>query len=251
MITSPAADSEVDVSNGLVIEWSVVPGIAEFILELENESADPEQSLSSTCRRIRRTSRSRRAGLRLAANIRWVWPPCRPAETWCLSKSSSRPPRESVLPRPCGGAVGLPGGHTEHPRVQAERRGIDQDCDQRADDTDLPQHSAQPVAPADDGGERNIRSRVGKSPPMLTEGVAALPVDQRGARDSQYEQGAKQDDRRQVAIDHQVNERPERHTPQEGMACDADYPSRRRIARELRLATHNCRARRRKPDDDE
>ena len=46
MIISPGADSEVDVSNGLVIEWSAVPGIAEFILELENESADPEQSLS-------------------------------------------------------------------------------------------------------------------------------------------------------------------------------------------------------------
>ena len=46
VITSPAADSEVDASNGIVIEWSPVPGVAEFILELENESADPEQSLS-------------------------------------------------------------------------------------------------------------------------------------------------------------------------------------------------------------
>jgi len=46
VIASPAADSEVDVSNGLLIEWSAVPGITEFILELENESADPEQSLS-------------------------------------------------------------------------------------------------------------------------------------------------------------------------------------------------------------
>ena len=46
VITSPAADSEVDASRGIVIEWSAVPGVAEYILELENESADPEQSLS-------------------------------------------------------------------------------------------------------------------------------------------------------------------------------------------------------------
>jgi hypothetical protein len=46
VITSPAADSEVDASSGIVIEWSAVPGITEYILELENESADPEQSLS-------------------------------------------------------------------------------------------------------------------------------------------------------------------------------------------------------------
>ncbi len=46
VITSPAADSEVDGSSGIVIEWSAVPGVAEYILELENESADPEQSLS-------------------------------------------------------------------------------------------------------------------------------------------------------------------------------------------------------------
>jgi hypothetical protein len=46
VITSPAAGSEVDASNGIVIEWSPVPGVAEFIVELENESADPEQTLS-------------------------------------------------------------------------------------------------------------------------------------------------------------------------------------------------------------
>ena len=40
------ADSEVDPDNGVVIEWSAVPGVTEYIVELENESADPEQSLS-------------------------------------------------------------------------------------------------------------------------------------------------------------------------------------------------------------
>jgi hypothetical protein len=46
VIISPEADSEVDASNGIVIAWSAVPGVAEYLLELENESADPEQSLS-------------------------------------------------------------------------------------------------------------------------------------------------------------------------------------------------------------
>ena len=46
VITFPAVDSEVDASQGIVIQWSAVPGVAEYILELENESADPEQSLS-------------------------------------------------------------------------------------------------------------------------------------------------------------------------------------------------------------
>jgi hypothetical protein len=45
VITSPPADTEVS-PDGLVIEWSAVPGIAEYILELENESADPEQTLT-------------------------------------------------------------------------------------------------------------------------------------------------------------------------------------------------------------
>jgi hypothetical protein len=46
VITWPRAGSEVDGSDGIVIEWSAVPGVAEYILELENESADPEQSLT-------------------------------------------------------------------------------------------------------------------------------------------------------------------------------------------------------------
>ena len=46
VITSPPADSEVDGDNGVVIAWSAVPGVAEYILELENESANPEQSLT-------------------------------------------------------------------------------------------------------------------------------------------------------------------------------------------------------------
>ena len=46
VITTPVADSEVDPDNGVVIEWSAVPGVTEYIVELENESADPEQSLS-------------------------------------------------------------------------------------------------------------------------------------------------------------------------------------------------------------
>lgn len=44
VITFPLADSEVG-TDSLTIEWSAVPGIREFILELENESADPEQVL--------------------------------------------------------------------------------------------------------------------------------------------------------------------------------------------------------------
>jgi hypothetical protein len=45
VITSPPADEEVS-TDGLVIEWSAVPGVAEYILELENESAVPEQALT-------------------------------------------------------------------------------------------------------------------------------------------------------------------------------------------------------------
>jgi hypothetical protein len=188
VITSPAADSEVDVSNGLVIEWSAVPGIAEFILELENESADPEQSLSLNLPPDTTHFEVRQAGLRLAANTRWVWPPCRPTATWCLSKPSSPPPSDERAAPPSGRAVGLPSGHTEHPRVQAERCGIDRDCDQRADDTHLSQGGAELVATAGDGGERKVRRRERESLPMLTEGVAALAIDRRGAADGENEQ---------------------------------------------------------------
>lgn len=44
VISFPLADSEVG-TDSLTIQWSAVPGIREFILEFENESADPQQVL--------------------------------------------------------------------------------------------------------------------------------------------------------------------------------------------------------------
>lgn len=45
VITNPAQDAVVG-AKGLTIRWSPVPGIAEYRLEFENESADPEQILT-------------------------------------------------------------------------------------------------------------------------------------------------------------------------------------------------------------
>jgi hypothetical protein len=45
VIIAPIADSVVP-TTGLTIQWSSVPGVSQYLLELENESADPEQSLS-------------------------------------------------------------------------------------------------------------------------------------------------------------------------------------------------------------
>lgn len=45
VIIAPVAGVSVPVED-LVIRWSAVPGVAQYLLELENESADPEQSLS-------------------------------------------------------------------------------------------------------------------------------------------------------------------------------------------------------------
>jgi hypothetical protein len=45
VITNPVQD-EVVGSDALTIQWSTVSGIAEYILEFENESADPEQTLT-------------------------------------------------------------------------------------------------------------------------------------------------------------------------------------------------------------
>jgi hypothetical protein len=45
VIIAPGAEEEVPVAD-LVIRWSPVPGVEQYLLELENESADPEQSLS-------------------------------------------------------------------------------------------------------------------------------------------------------------------------------------------------------------
>ena len=46
VIMWPPADGEVDGTDGIVVEWSPVSGIDGYILELENESVDPEQSLT-------------------------------------------------------------------------------------------------------------------------------------------------------------------------------------------------------------
>ena len=45
VIMSPAAESEVP-AGALRIEWSTVPGLRKVVIELENESFDPEQVLS-------------------------------------------------------------------------------------------------------------------------------------------------------------------------------------------------------------
>lgn len=44
VITTPAQDAVID-GNSLTIEWSAVPGVRGYIVEIENESTDPEQSL--------------------------------------------------------------------------------------------------------------------------------------------------------------------------------------------------------------
>jgi hypothetical protein len=45
VITYPIEDATVG-AGALTIEWSAVPGVAEYLVEIENESTDPEQSLS-------------------------------------------------------------------------------------------------------------------------------------------------------------------------------------------------------------
>jgi hypothetical protein len=45
VILEPTAEAEVPTSD-LLIRWSAVPGVSHYLLELENESADPEQSLN-------------------------------------------------------------------------------------------------------------------------------------------------------------------------------------------------------------
>jgi hypothetical protein len=44
VILHPAQDAEV--GDSLTIQWSAVPGSAQYVIELENESADPEQALT-------------------------------------------------------------------------------------------------------------------------------------------------------------------------------------------------------------
>ncbi len=45
-ILHPAEDAEVPAWRGLVIRWSAAPGIEQFVLEVENESAEPEQAFT-------------------------------------------------------------------------------------------------------------------------------------------------------------------------------------------------------------
>ncbi len=42
----PKEDAEVAAGVPLTIRWSQVPGIEKFVLEFENESADPERALT-------------------------------------------------------------------------------------------------------------------------------------------------------------------------------------------------------------
>lgn len=44
-ITNPAADAVLDAGDPLTITWTAVPDVAGYLLEFENESVDPEQSL--------------------------------------------------------------------------------------------------------------------------------------------------------------------------------------------------------------
>jgi hypothetical protein len=46
VITNPEQDAVVS-GDALTIQWSPIPGVAEYLLKFENESADPEQALSA------------------------------------------------------------------------------------------------------------------------------------------------------------------------------------------------------------
>jgi hypothetical protein len=45
-ILHPAEDAEVPARQGLVVRWSAAADVEQFVLEIENESADPEQALT-------------------------------------------------------------------------------------------------------------------------------------------------------------------------------------------------------------
>lgn len=45
-ILHPADEAELPARQALTIQWSSVPGIAGYVLEFENESADPEQAFT-------------------------------------------------------------------------------------------------------------------------------------------------------------------------------------------------------------
>lgn len=46
VILWPAEDAELPADMPLTIQWSQVPGLEKFVLEFENESADPERALT-------------------------------------------------------------------------------------------------------------------------------------------------------------------------------------------------------------
>jgi hypothetical protein len=43
---SPQEDEKIGIAEGLRIQWSAVPRAVQYIIELENESVDPEQALT-------------------------------------------------------------------------------------------------------------------------------------------------------------------------------------------------------------
>jgi hypothetical protein len=45
VIIAPREGQEVPISD-LLVQWTPVPGVSQYLIEVENESADPEQSLS-------------------------------------------------------------------------------------------------------------------------------------------------------------------------------------------------------------
>ena len=44
VILNPEEDAELS-TDGLTLEWSAAPGVREYIVEFENESAEPQQAL--------------------------------------------------------------------------------------------------------------------------------------------------------------------------------------------------------------
>src|SRR6266702_6958167 len=113
-------------------------------------------------------------------------------------------------------------GRAKQPPVKDKNHDVRRDRDDRPQDADLAESRAELIPAGGNRGEGDVRCRLGKAAPLVAETAAPLGIAEGGATEREQQQRAEKNQGRNVAVHHEVHERPQADAPEEWVARDAD-----------------------------
>ena len=97
--------------------------------------------------------------------------------------------------------------------MEVERYRVHDDRNQWSPDPDLHHSGPRPILAGDDGRERDIGGHCRKLHPLLSEATSSLGVDSGRSTECEHEQRTEENQGCEIAVDDEVDQRPERYPP--------------------------------------